>query len=568
MPASDTQVTEDDRSGLEAASFVAPTAGAAKRANPLDNQYVSLIAQIVVVAVIHRSLWFLGDHSCSLPYQSYLQPSMVKSALEHPPFAILIALALPPLIFRWKRIRWRDIDPKARTRLFVMVPVLLFAWVCSLYDMNLAYDQPHLDGRLMVVLLAIGCWFHPVFVCAFVLWIMVVIMQIHAPLPYAQWHWADKTLPFDTLVLFSAYLHVRAWSRPHHQLFAFLVLVLTGVTYAYAAYRKMIIGPTALYWPLENHFGFLFIGANLNGGWFRNLATEDVLSVAALLEQLSPLMGSATILCEGAGLALLWHRRSTLPILFAITGMHAIILLSTGIFFWKWIVQNCALAAYLTALNRDAAADPGARVHRVLALVPARLAIPMAVALMLSAEFVFLPLRFAWLDSPVTNYFEIRARGVSGATYRLEPRFFAPYDVLMTQSRFYYLTQRPVLAGTFGTTYDLKMLKAVEHARVDDLPAIRSQYGQVHWDKASMLIFAEFVQRSVSNAQRRGTRGHPLKWLSPPYHFQTMQAADAYTFQEPIEDVEVRWHEWFYDGSELHHTLDEPIMRVPIRPRP
>ena len=187
---------------------------------------------------------------------------------------------------------------------------------------------------------------------------------------------------------------------------------------------------------------------------------------------------------------------------------------------------------------------------------------------MLSAEFVFLPLRFAWLDSPVTNYFEIRARGVSGATYRLEPRFFAPYDVLMTQSRFYYLTQRPVLAGTFGTTYDLKMLKAVEHARVDDLPAIRSQYGQVHWDKASMLIFAEFVQRSVSNAQRRGTRGHPLKWLSPPYHFQTMQAADAYTFQEPIEDVEVRWHEWFYDGSELHHTLDEPIMRVPIRPRP
>lgn len=540
----------------------------ARRPDILDNLYVSLITQIVLVIIIHRALWQEAARNCWLPLKSYLQPSMIKGAIEHPPFTLLFAIALAPLVFRWKHIRWQDLDPKKRTRLFVMVPVLLYAWVYSLYDVNLAYDQAHLDGRLLVVLLAIGCWFHPLFVCAFGLWITVVISQIQAPLVWADWHWADKRVPYDTLILFSAYLHVRAWSRPHHQLFAFLVLVLTGATYAYAAYRKMIIGPTLLYWPLENHFGFLFIGAHLNGGWMRNLASEDVLAVAALFERFSPFMGVATILCEGAAIALLWHRRGTLPILLAIIGMHAIILVSTGIFFWKWIIQNAALAAYVIALNRDAASDPRARSHRALSLIPARLAIPTALALIVAARVVFITLRFAWLDSPITNYFEFRARGVSGAIYRLEPRFFAPYDLLVTQSRFYYLTQRPVLAGTFATTYDLRMLEALEHAKVEDLPAIRRRYGQRYWDKNATLIFAEFVQRGVRNAQRRGTRDHPLKWLAAPYHFQTMTAKDAYAFQEPIEDVEVRWQEWFYDGKKLHHVLDEPVLRVLIRQRP
>jgi hypothetical protein len=574
VPSENITPSEHDGSGVAtaAAAQVAASAGeagslagaASRRKDILDNVYVSLLTQIVLVLIVYRTLWHEAAQSGWLPLSAYLQSSLVAAAARHAPFTVLSAIALLPLIVRHKRLRWQDIDAKKRARLFMMVPVVMFAWVCSCYDLNVAYDQAHLDARLLVVALAIGCWFHPVFVCAFALWITVVISQIQHPLIAAHWHWADKRVPYDTLFMFAAYLHVRAWARPHPQLPAFLILTLTGATYAYAAWRKMMIGATPLYWPLENNFGFLFIGAHLNGGWMRNLSQPEVLSVASLLDTVSPALGVATILCEGGALFLLWHRRSTAPILLAIIGMHVMILLSTGIFFWKWLIQNAALGAYVILLNRDAAGDGRARAHRALSLIPSRLAIPVSLVLMIAARPVFNALRFAWLDSPMTNYFEFRAHGVRGGSYRIDPRFFAPYDLLVNQSQFYYLTQRKILSGTYATTYDRHALKALEGARVEDLPAIRERYGQRHWNKNATLLFAEFVQRSVRNAQRRGTRSHPLHWLAPPYHFQTSMSKDTYAFQEPIDEVTVKLHEWFYDGTRLHHVTDEPVLRVRI----
>jgi hypothetical protein len=540
--------------------------GVRSRPQILDNEILWLTVQLALIVLTHQLLLPAVVGGARLPSARYFHPSLIAAAIGHTPWLTVFAVTMVPLVAWRNRIRWEDIDPKRRTRMFVMVPVFIFSWVCGLYDFNLYFNQLHLDGRLLAAVLASACWFHPAFVCAFVLWVGVVLGQIEAPIVWGAWHWPDKRLPFDTLILFSAFLQVRAWSRPHAQLPALLFLVLTGMTYAHAAFSKAMLGPWPWSWALGNEFGNLFIGAHLNGGWLRMLPADWVLFIAEHLNAVSPALGIVTMLVEGAGLALLCHRRATTPILLAIIGMHVMILVSSGIFFWKWMLLDGALIGYVVALNRDHADRSHAKPHRVLSLIPARFAIPAAALLIIGARPAFQLVPFAWHDSPVTNYFEIRAEGVSGRRYRLDPRFFAPYDLIVQQSRFYYIVQDRVLAGTYAAMFDSALLGSLRNSSVQDIPALRERYGIRYANADASERLKDFIQRSVQNAQIRGSRHHALSWLSPPYHFRTTMAADTYTFQEKLTAVELRYQEWFYDGRRLHHITEKPSLRITLNP--
>jgi hypothetical protein len=41
-------------------------------------------------------------------------------------------------------------------------------------------------------------------------------------------------------------------------------------------------------------------------------------------------------------------------------------------------------------------------------------------------------------------------------------------------------------------------------------------------------------------------------------------APDTYDFQEPLTTVELRYQEWFYDSSLLHHITDESSLRIKL----
>jgi hypothetical protein len=540
---------------LRASSFVR---------SALQRPTVSMLLQVSLVALVHRTFWRAAQDHAILPVALYARSELIGSSLSSLPFATLLLVATVPLLVRYRRIGWNQIDPEKHTRWFMMVPVIMLAWLGSTYNINVFYDHTHLSARLLLVLLAAACFLHPIFVAPLSLWVTVILGQIDGPLAWANWHWADKRLPLDTLFLFAAFLHVRAWSRPHPQLLAFLLLVLTSASYSHAAYGKLNLGPDWFYWPLHTHFGNLGVGAYLNGRWLGHWTEPEILRLASFLNTASLPLGVGTILLEAGSIALAWHRRITIPLLIGLVSMHVAILLASGIFFWKWSLQNLALCGYVWVLRKKATGHPDARQHRALSLIPSRAAIPMALALILSARETFSPLRFAWFDSPWTNYFEIKAEGQSGRSYALDPKFFAPYDILMVQSRFYYAVERPIVAGTFATVESHALLEELLSAKVDDLPAIRKRYGLQVTDRWFTLTFLDFLQRSMFNAQRRGTRENPLGWAAAPYHFRGSPAKDDYRFQEPVVGVVVRFHEWFYDGRVLHHLTDQPLFRIPI----
>jgi hypothetical protein len=532
----------------------------------LERPTISMLLQVGLIVLAHRVFWRAAHDYAILPVERYAEPELIGASLRSSPFAMLLVIITGPLLLRYRRLGWNELDPSKLTRWFMMVPVITLVWLATTYNVNLFHDHAYLSARLLLVVLAVASLLHPLFVAPLSLWVMVVLGQLDGPTAWANWHWADKRLPLDTLFLFTAFLHVRAWSRPHPQLFAFLVLVLTGASYAHAAYGKLSLGPDWSYWPLNAHFGNLSIGAYLNAKWLGHWTEPEILRLASFLNTVSVPLGVGTILLEAGAVALVWHRRITIPWLLALVSMHLAILLSSGIFFWKWGLQNLALCGYVWLLRKQAGGDSGARQHRALPLIPSRAAIPMALAVILSAGETFSPLRFAWFDSPFTNYFEVRAQGQSGRSYTLDPRFFAPYDLLMVQSRFYYAVEQPILAGTFATVQSHALLEKLQAAKLDDLPAIRKRHGRQLTDRWLSVTFLRFLQRSVFNAQRRGSRRYPLDWAAAPFHFRASPSKDAYGFEEPVVELVVRFHEWFYDGHALHHVTDQPLFKIPIPP--
>ncbi len=521
----------------------------------------SFALQVFVTLLIHHMLWPALRMAGAMSMEGFAQPILLFSALQHLPFFQLGAIGALAIGLTWRSNTWQSFDDGGATRLFVLVPVFVFAWQYSLYDYNLILDQGHVTDRLLLVALAVGVWFHPGFVFAFVLWLSLILGQLNFPLPESGWHWPDKRLPYDAMVLFSAYLVTRVFLRPHPQVIVFLIFCLTGATYSHAGIEKMLLGPSLWSWWLHNHVANVFVGAWTQASWLSFLSKETVAWAAALMDDMALFIGTTTLLIEVGALALMVHRRLTLCLIPAFMALHGVILLTTGIFFWKWIVFDGALLLWWLRLR-------GPRIDetdwQVLPGLNPRVALVASLLIMGATRFIFYNVDFAWFDTRLTNYFQIRGTGVSGRDYKIDPRFFAPHDIVLNQSRFYYLVDEPVISGTYATVRDFELMKKLQVASLDDLPAIRERYGKRQYRAPLADLFLKTIAWQVMKVNELGWRDHPLGVLRAPYHFQRQVTEDTWNMEEPIARVDVRFIESFYDGETIHELSNRSVMTIDI----
>jgi hypothetical protein len=507
--------------------------------------------QVALALLAHWYLWPRWPHHCQLPQGSYFAPILVQQIWNHTPLALFLVVNVGLLLVFRRRLAWREIDAGGRTRWLVFAAAAILAWAFSTWDVNLYYDQIHLLDRLLLLGLLALLLVHPLFVVPFLGLLLAFALQLYYPLPEGGWMWPDKRLPLDALILFNAFLLVRIVTRARAHVFPLLVLSLTGASYAHAAIEKLRLGPYLGSW-LSNHTSNITVSAFTNGGWLRGLGEERVVGLARAMSHTDLLMGIGTLLIEASGFLILVSPRATRFVICGFLGLHTMILATTGIFFWKWMLFDLALLWYVSRLRRDDTPLYSRRNTLLVMLVVA------------ATRLYFYNVDYAWFDSKVANFFVMRGIGESGREYRLEPRFFSPYDLIVQQSRFYYLTDRPVLAGTYGTTHDFALLRDLETARVEDLPRLRAEHGRKWANPGWAQSFRDFVQRYTTNAQERGSKHIWLNWLAPPHHFQTTLAPNAYDFQEPLVRVEVDFEEHFFDGQKIVPTVRETVMVIPL----
>jgi hypothetical protein len=511
-----------------------------------NSDYVDIVSLLVL------QFLFVPIYSiyCQLPETDYFAGFIVVQALKRPPL-LMIGITLLIGVSRFSRLRWHVLDPSGGTRIFISIVALTVAWQYAASDYNFYYDRTYYVDRFLIIILALVSYYHPIAVPLFTICSLTFASQVNYPLPEAAWQWADKKLLFDVLILFNAFFILTAFKHINRHLFLYLTLCLTGGVYFQAGMAKLMIGPTAVSWLLDNNMANLFVSSYLHG-WFGFLDSNHVVTVSEQLAWLNVPLALCTLVVElGAGLILLSRNASRL-VLASLILLHVGIAVLSGILFWMWAVYDFGLIVFV---NRAHAREGGYIFQPKLFV--------LSVTIIVLSAFVFRTIPFAWFDTKLTNIFSVYGQGVSDKFYKLQPYFFAPYDMTFSQSRFYYATQQKVLVGTYGTSQDYKLARALERALPADVESLRQRYGVSRYDKQLKDQLARFLRRFVNNAQRRRSK-LVINYLAPPYHFGSVTVNNAYEFQERLTRLIVVYEERLFTGHDWIMLKRTAIMEVAL----
>lgn len=457
---------------------------------------------------------------------------------------------------RAKWMTWQELDEKGLTRAFFVVIAGVLVWALSTMSYNAYFGQSYLVDRALLVVLLSLCWWRPLFLLPLSVQIGCFASQLHFPLPAGHWMWPDKLLLLDALILAACFFMLRAvFGRfIHRSALLSGVLCLIGATYGTAAWNKALIGPELWSWVTENRVSNVFMSSYVQSRWLGFLSEAQAQALARLLSRGDIFVTSFTWIVEASALTLFFSRRWAMLLLLLLCAMHVGIVLSTGIFFWKWILLDLTLLLVLFQLKSRPHEGPRFGWSWGCA------GLCLGLLLMHQAPFV----KFAWRDSRYVNFARYTAVGKSGRRYPLDARFFAPYDVLSTQARFPYLTPRPTLVGTFGATGNFALGRLLDESPRSFLPTIFQKYGRVRYSERATVRFAKFMQRFVRHRMDEPERLWALNSLAPPRHFRNSRLPGSYRFQEPITQVIVSWHEFSFFDQNLHQERVIPLIQIPI----
>ena len=517
-----------------------------------------LIVQTLICGITYALTWqTLFYRTCLLPYSAYARGSILLGIAGHKPtLAFLLIGVLPLFVFR-NRITWEEIDDSFKARNLVWIVSLVMGVTFILSDYNYYYDHAFLLDRVVLVALLVLVRFHPGFLFPFVVLLMAFALQLHHPLPDGMWNWPDKRMPTHILFIWVWFVYLRIVVRTDARLPLILAMLVAGSTYAHAGLSKLAIGPELTTWLLENPTSNIFVSAYQQGNWLGQLSRGSVTGAAHFLRSVDVLTNGLTLFAELGAALILLDRRLARFFLSACIAMHLGILASTGIFFWKWIIVDIAMIWYAGSLWRWGL--PEMSTSKLTAA-----ALPTMTFLFALTRFATTGILFAWWDTGHVQFFTYEVETESGETYRLDPRYFVPYDIVFVQSRFYYTVPHKLLPGTYGVSHRYPVFAELREATVDDLPSIDERYALMFFNPQLRYAFRRFIQRYVGAAMDGDQKNFLPTWFSVPYHFQTTFPPDTYRGQSPIRTVHMYFEEHFFDGTKIHDLQRTEIMAIPI----
>lgn len=520
---------------------------------------LSIPAQILLCLVIYAVTWPFFLRFNFLPQSAYEGPVILASALTHLPTLAFLILGLFVLFVRRSEITWAAIDPEWKTRGLVFLLQFPLVLQLAFYDYNYFYDHTHIVDRLAIVI----CWLliarHPAFLFPFACIVMVVFFQLFHPLPGVNANWPDKLLPMRILFLLNACVFLRLFVTLHRSVLLLSTLVLTAGLYAHSAVSKLVLGPELWSWLTEDQLAFLFVGAYKNGGWLASLSDQQVVKIATWMKPFGLAQRVVTLLIEGGAVLIFLGRRPTRILLAGCIVLHLAILATSSIFFWKWIVVDFLLLVYAERYWRsDEQSLPPLRARWLL--------VSFAMLLSLFVLYSEGPL-FAWWDTRHCKYCTYEVETSDGDRVRLDPHYFAPYDLTFVQSRYYYAVPHKVIPGTFGVTYDIEARKVLNNMTVEEFPRVREQFGIDFYNTEQADAYRHFLQRYLTNAMKRERKNWLPTWFPPPYHFQSRIPSDTFWHGSQVVKLHVYFEEYFFDNEQIHQLSRTEVLQIPITRR-
>lgn len=516
-----------------------------------ENERIVNHFEVIFVLALQLILFPAYFYCSQLPENAYFAPFIILELLKHPPTVVFILFHLVIGCLFFRNWQWSSIDPTYGARFFICTISVTIMWQFATYDYNFYYDQAHYLDRLLLVILAVLVYCHPMFASLFTSFAIVVASQLHYPLADAAWLWPDKQILFDAMILFNAYLCLAAVRTVTPYTLLYLTLCLTAGIYFHAGVAKLSLEPAYYSWLIDNKLSNLFVSSYL-AGWFGFL---DAASIVALAKYFSPInfaMALGTLIIELSGIFILWSKRVSRLALSAYILLHVAIGFASGIFFWSWCVHGLALIRFVRKAGSDSSSIYNAK------------SFVLSLAIIFCANAYFRPIHFAWFDTKLSNFFTIHGTGSSGRSYQLAPHFFSPYDIIFCQSRFYYIQKEKVLVGTYGSSQNYWLSRRLEVINPLDIASLKDPYGESFYNEHLAKQLTTFLERYLKNAQRKAKKLVVLNYLGPPYHFGRSAVKNRYDFQEPLKEIQLYYEEHFFSGENILRVRKQLITRIPL----
>ncbi len=547
------------------------------RINAAPWKLIVQAAGLLLFGIAFEALFVAAE--ARLPRNIYFDASYTLSLLKRVPLAFILAL-LSLAFSGWlftpagrDRFGWRQIDRVGGLRWLIFGVAAALSWAYSGYGYNYYYGQSHLWDRLLLTLLMFAILRSPLLVAVFCFELLVSRGQFSHPIGArtpigdelsirvlgmvvgcGMWNVALcglRRIPDASRIAF-----VKKWRHlaelPTRSL-VYSILCLIGFYYAFAGLGKLLIGANLLDWMRFSHMENLFVASHLNG-WFHHLPEARVLELAEWIRAISVPISAATLILELSMLFILLRQRGTWLLLGAISSMHIGIVIMSGIIFWKWMVLDLLLLAWLWFWRN----------HEEVRSLYSRSNFIVSLLLIAAVMAAFHENRFSWWNTKWIKIYEIEAKDEAGNVYLVDYADFAPYILL----DFYQPKEHRINTIVYGMNPHQFVMQGLEDADPEDLQqffAAPPGSGAEKAQRKQKRIFNEFMKRHFKH-RNRGPRRTVMPFLfpSPSLHNRHLSAPNLYRDQAPIVEVRLRYVEIFYSGSKLHRMRDEIVHTVRI----
>jgi hypothetical protein len=507
---------------------------------------VRIVSVLLLYVTLDRSLMTITI----LPVENYQESFIYFTFLKHiftswyPLLVITSAFSL--FIFRRSLFcSWKDFPNGKLIRFIVIIASGTLTWVFATYNYNLYYNQSHYYDRFLLLIFLVAVYWRPVFVLPFLTILLPVIWQFTVLPGFSL---AIPFLPIRLLTLFSSFflIYLVVKKLPIAD-FVFLAGCLIATHYWVPGFAKLRQD-----WILYDHLDFLMPATYANG-WLGFLDSKTISLITRKLSYFNIPLKALTLMFECGSVFFFLNRHSVRFFLCGWIFFHLGIFFVTGIFFWVWIVLDGALL-YLFFRKNGISTLP---IFNGKYLV-------VSVILIISGSVWSKPVVLAWFNVPVTYTYRFEAETEGGKTYKLPPKFFAPFDYQFTLGSFAYLDHKPLISVVWGASSGSAIGKRIMKLDSDkSLFTFEEKNGKFYFDETSKEAFNLFIKQYVRTWNKRFSNETILSYIEAPRFLWTFPTSAGFEkLKQPIERIQVIQVLSFYNHekySEIRETIVEEI---------
>lgn len=497
---------------------------------------------------------------CYLIFSTFLKYGILGVSNSNNIFLSLQVLFIVSFfLFNWKFYwkNWKDFQDGKVLKVFFIFVGISVAWETVFLDYNYFLNTDYWVLKTFIILSFLGSLYKPYLLFFSLLFSSLVWRSLSIPFGFLLWTGIRPA--YELLMLFIVFLIVKRFRDIKTYVFVLLALTLHASNYFVTGIAKLEVSPNYYDWVFSNKLSNLFVSSYLNG-WIGFLSEELILSLAQFLDSIGVLLTAGTLIVQLGVLLLLYKKRISILLFLCIEILHLGIFLTSGIFFWVWIIVNIGFIYLIKNLSKDS-----------LRLVYSKRSFLIFICIVLSSPLFYSPTALGWWDSRVNTIYDFYATSENGNRFKLNRNDFSPYDIIFTQNRFYYLNNERTISNTYGVIQRDEMLYSnlyrtlsnrvakplmgreskhyandsyevfnyLEMARsISDIKEITRDYGLNYYDIEKKNKLRNFLEIYFHNYNQANRKNGFFKKLGSPFHIYDLSSSHM-RVTEKIKKVEV-----------------------------